>query len=76
MGYDNTVMAKHHHPFPQTVGELARLVGVGRVHLSEVLNHKTSPSVELAKRIEVETGGAIKAADLLGLVQASLPAAS
>lgn len=76
MGYDNAVMAKHQHPFPQTVGELARLVGVGRVHLSEVLNHKTLPSVELAKRIELATGGAVQAADLLGLVHSSLPAAS
>ena len=76
MGYDNTVMAKHHHPFKGTVKELAAVVGCGRVHLSEVLNHRTPPSVDLAKRIESATDGSIQAAELLGLHHPSLSQAS
>jgi len=75
MGYDNTVMAKHHHPIQGTVKDLASIVGCGRVHLSEVLNHKTLPSVELAKKIEFATGGHIKWTEFFE-DHASLPEAS
>lgn len=49
-------MAKHSHPIPETVTALAARLGIGRTHLSEVLNRNTLPSIRLAKRIEDATG--------------------
>ena len=57
-------MARHRHPFPQTVTELALKLKVDRAHLSEVLNRLATPSVSLAKRIQAETNGVIKWTDL------------
>lgn len=36
--------------------ELARIIGVTPQHLNAVLNKRTRPSVDLAKKIEAETG--------------------
>jgi transcriptional regulator with XRE-family HTH domain len=58
-------MARHSHPFEETVTDLAKRLGVGRAHLSEVLNGTARPSGLLAFQIEEATGGAFKAADLI-----------
>ena len=58
-------MARHTHPFDETVTDLALRLGVGRAHLSEVLNGTAKPSGDLAFQIEEATGGSYKARDLL-----------
>ena len=60
-------MARHHHPFSDTVTALATRVGVCRAHLSTILATNKCKNPDLAKRIERETGGVVKAAVLLGL---------
>lgn len=53
--------------------ELARRLGVNHVHLNAVLRGRKRPSPILARRIERETEGHIKAADLLPEVFGPMP---
>lgn len=65
MAYTVDMRKKHTHPFKISVNELARILGVTRGHLSDVLNHHTTPSLTLALAIQRETRGKVKAADLV-----------
>ena len=56
---------KHTHPFSISINELAKRLGITRGHLSDVLNHHTTPSLTLAFAIQRETRGKVKAADLV-----------
>ena len=66
-------MARHAHPFEETVTDLAARLGVGRSHLSEVLNGTARPSGLLAFQIEEATGGSIRAVDLLKIYFTTTP---
>jgi plasmid maintenance system antidote protein VapI len=48
-----------------TVKEFSELVDYSRTHLSAIINEKLKPSPKLARRIEKETNGEVKAEDLL-----------
>jgi len=48
-----------------TVKEFSSLVDYSRTHLSAIVNEKLKPSPKLARRIEKETNGKVKAEDLL-----------
>ena len=52
-------MTRHPYPFEGTIADLAKRVGVGRVHLSNILSGLVGASLETAARIEDETNGAI-----------------
>lgn len=56
---------RHKHPFKGSINGLAKILGISRGHLSEVLNHHTTPSLTLALAIQKETRGRIKAKDLV-----------
>ena len=46
---------------------LAESVGCGRSHMSLIASGKRLPSPQLARAIEVKTGGVVSAAQLLGI---------
>ena len=48
-----------------TVKEFSALVDYSRTHLSAIVNDKLRPSAKLARRIEKETNGEVKAEELL-----------
>jgi transcriptional regulator with XRE-family HTH domain len=54
-------MAKHQYPFPETITQLAKKCGVSRNYLSLVLARRVPIRPWLARVIEVETDGKIKA---------------
>jgi hypothetical protein len=54
-------MAKHRYPFPETITQLARKCGVTRNYLSLVLARRVPIRAWLARLIECETNGLIKA---------------
>jgi hypothetical protein len=60
-------MAKHSFSFPETVGQIAKKVGIHRQGLSRILHRHVAPSPALARKIEFATNGAITAASLLRL---------
>lgn len=44
--------------------ELAKKIGVTAIYLNSILHGRRKPSIELALKIEKESGGKIKATDL------------
>lgn len=48
-----------------TVKEFSELVDYSRTHLSAIVNEKLKPSPKLARRIEKETNGEVKADEFL-----------
>ncbi len=48
-----------------TVKEFSELLDYSRTHLSAIVNEKLKPSPKLARRIEKETNGEVKAEDLI-----------
>ena len=48
-----------------SVTDFSQLVDYSRTHLSAIVNGKLKPSPKLARRIEKETQGEVKAKDLL-----------
>ncbi len=48
-----------------SVKEFSHAVDYSRTHLSAIVNGKLKPSPKLARRIEKETNGEVKAEDLL-----------
>jgi DNA-binding transcriptional regulator YdaS (Cro superfamily) len=60
-------MAKHPFAFPETIGQIAQMVGIHRQGLSRILHRHVQPSPSLARKIEFATKGIITAASLLGL---------
>ncbi len=48
-----------------SVTKFSKILGCSRIHLSEIINGRRVPSLMLAKSIERETSGAVKAEDLL-----------
>ncbi len=46
-------------------GAMAKRLGISRVHLNGIINERSRPSPGLAKRIETETRGRVKAIELL-----------
>jgi hypothetical protein len=63
-------MADFRHLVPNIMA-LAKALGSDYSHIHAVLSGRTSPSSKLAKRIEAETGGAVRAVWLLGLESTS-----
>lgn len=48
-----------------TIQEFSENIDYSRVHISGIVNEKLKPSRKLAKRIEKETKGEVKAEELL-----------
>ena len=48
-----------------SVTEFSKVLGCSRVHLSAVINGQRTPSLMLAKSIELATNGEVKAESLL-----------
>ena len=47
----------------KTRSEFARRIGISAPYLSEILSGSKRPSLDLAFKIEAETGGAVRAVD-------------
>ena len=52
-----------------THSQFAKKVRVSQPHIANILSGKRRPSIELAKRIEIETGKAVMLDDLLALLK-------
>ncbi len=48
-----------------SVTDFSKILGCSRIHLSEIVNGRRIPSLMLAKAIERETKGKVKASELL-----------
>jgi transcriptional regulator with XRE-family HTH domain len=62
---DNMKLREYLFIHRMTVKEFSELVDYSRTHLSAIVNEKLRPSPKLARRIEKETNGEVKAEDLL-----------
>lgn len=51
-----------------THSQFAEKVRVSQPHIANILSGKRRPSIELAKRIEIETGGEVTLDDLIELL--------